>query len=140
MAKDFDYDRYNQLLVLISKPKTSRQVGDILGLDDRNIREQLERLVNGGFARKFKIGSKPLRYEALVDVVPPGGLGKRVRSSEKKATVKVEAVVEQKWSPNMIVQPNSNKRLIELHAQNDALRRRELKAPKVYIGSTMGML
>lgn len=111
-----------------------------MGWEDRNTRTHLDRLVQSNLVRMFKIGAQPMQFQALVLSAKDGEIVKRVKIRPEKEVIKPPETEDGKWSPNMIVQPGRSKRLIQLHAETDALRRRELKAPKIYIGSTMGML
>jgi hypothetical protein len=140
MPKDHNYQRYNDILGFISTPKTSKEIATHFGWHDRNTRSHLGRLIESGLAIIVKVGTKPMQYQALADHVSQGGIVKQVSEKTLNRVILKKTVAEElKWSPNMIVQPNKNKRLIKLHEQSDALRRQEHKAPKVYIGSTMGM-
>jgi len=140
MPKKLNYDRYNAILAFIQEAKTSRQIGKHMGWEDRNTRTHLDRLVQSNLVRMFKIGAQAMQFQALVLSAKDGEIVKRVNIKPEKEVIKPPETQDGKWSPNMIVQPGRSKRLIQLHAETDALRRRELKAPKIYIGSTMGML
>lgn len=139
MPKKINYDRYNAILAFIQEAKTSRQIGKHFGWEDRNTRTHLDRLVQSNLVRVFKIGTQPMHYQALVLSAKDGEIIKHVKIRPEKEVIKPPETQDGKWSPNMIVRPNKNKRLIKLHEQTDSLRRQEHKAPKVYIGSTMGM-
>lgn len=142
MPRVLDYKLFNEVLTFIQEPKNATTVSEHFKIHDRVMRKMLYRLIDNGYAKSFKIGVKPTLYQATADHVPEGGMKKYITRKEKEREEAKVIERQYEWKPNMIVRPNSDKRLQRLHAETAELRRREMKQLKqrIYIGCSLDLM